>query len=73
MIWSPTISPRGVWCRFRRLCYRTYGYFLAYPKGTLSDSGCRAFRDWIIAESASVQDNAAFDNPVIAAAYSMRS
>ena len=27
-----------------------YGYFLAYPKGSLSKSGANAFRDWIMNE-----------------------
>ena len=30
-----------------------YGYFLAYPKGALNAAGCRAFRDWVLAEAAS--------------------
>lgn len=30
-----------------------YGYFLAYPKGALNAPGCRAFRDWIVAEATS--------------------
>ncbi len=30
-----------------------YGYFLAYPKGALNAPGCRAFRDWVLAQAAS--------------------
>jgi len=32
----------------------TYGYYLAYPKGTLNTPGSKAFRDWIIVEAGSV-------------------
>ena len=28
-----------------------YGYYLAYPRGTLSNPALQAFRDWIILEA----------------------
>jgi len=41
----------GILHKISNLELAEYGYYLAYPKGSLSEYGLKAFRDWVLAEA----------------------